>query len=212
MNRSLLVLGAIAFQVTSVAMIAFSKERILATGQEIILQTAPIDPRDIFRGDYVRLNYLFSQVPAQRLEDSILESGLRKGQKVYLSLTTDRNGITQGNHLYTAPPANGSYLSGRVKTHWPYRDYQKNKRPELTRANRQPVAVKYGIEQYYVEQGKGKIMEEIRGRRNGFQVPMLVHVALSKKGDAVIRSYEWANIAMKTEVISSLEQNSPDDP
>ena len=211
MKKSLLVLSAIAFQVLSVAMIAVSKERVLATGQEVILQTAPIDPRDIFRGDYVRLNYLFSQISAQQLDDNILDNGLRKGQKVYLSLTTDSNGITQGNRLYTAPPADGLYLSGRVKLHWPYRNYAKRKRPELIQMIHHPVNVKYGIEQYYVEQGKGLVMEEIRGSRNSFQVPMLVHAALSENGDAVIASFEWANIAIKTEIESAPEQNAPGD-
>ncbi len=211
MKKSLLVLGAIAFQVISVAMIAGSKERVLATGQEITLQTAPIDPRDIFRGDYVRLNYLFSQISARQLDDSILDSGLRKGQKVYLSLATDSNGITQGNRLFTSPPADGLYLTGRVKLHWPYRNYVKNKRPEIAKKLNQPVHIKYGIEQYYVEQGKGLVMEEIRGNRNSFQVPMLIHAALSKKGDAVIGSFDWANIAMKTEIINSPERDAPGD-
>ena len=208
MKKSLLVMSAITFQVASVAMIAVSKERILATGQEIILQTAPIDPRDIFRGDYVRLNYLFSKIPAQQLDEGITGNGLRKGQKVYLSLTVDRNGITQGNRLFSTPPPDATFLSGRVKAHWPYKNYRKHKRPELTMMGLRPVSVKYGIERYYVEQGKGLEMETIRGSRNSFQVPMLVHAALSENGNAVIKSFEWANIAMKTAIINTPGQDA----
>ncbi len=33
------------------------KEYTLRTGTEVILKTMPVDPRDLFRGDYVTLNY-----------------------------------------------------------------------------------------------------------------------------------------------------------
>ncbi len=29
----------------------------VATGEKILLRTAPVDPRDIFRGDYISLRY-----------------------------------------------------------------------------------------------------------------------------------------------------------
>jgi uncharacterized membrane-anchored protein len=32
----------------------------IATGQEVVLQTAPVDPLDIFRGEYVQLRYEIS--------------------------------------------------------------------------------------------------------------------------------------------------------
>src|SRR3989344_3670842 len=37
-----------------------SKESVLRGGQEVLLQTVPVDPRDIFRGDYVTLRYEIS--------------------------------------------------------------------------------------------------------------------------------------------------------
>ncbi len=68
--------------------------------------------------------------------------------------------------------------------------------------------MKYGIEQYYVEQGQGKEMEKIRGSRTGFQLPMLIHAAVSDGGTAVIQSFSWAKIATKTEVLRSPERNA----
>ena len=202
---------AVAFQILVVAAMAFSREWILATGEPYVLQTAPVDPRDIFRGDYVRLEYLFSHVPVQQLDEEILEQGLVKGQKVYLSLTRDINGVTQGGRLSLSPPAAESYLTGRSTEHWPYRRYRRkaieNRRLEELRA----VSVKYGIEQYYVEQGAGREMEEIRGSRDSYQVPMLIHAGISASGEAVIRSYEWANLATKTEIVQSPERDAPDE-
>jgi uncharacterized membrane-anchored protein len=212
MKRHYFVLLAIAFQVISVASIALSKEWILMNGNEMIFQTAPIDPRDIFRGDYVRLDYPFSHIDTDQLSADILTTGLRKGQKVYLSLELNKQGIAQGKQLSTTPPSQPPYLAGQVKNHWPYRDYIKHrsrsKPSPISSGN--PVQIKYGLEQYYVEQGAGLEMEKIRGRRNSFQVPMLIHAAVSEQGEALIRSFEWANIAMKTEIIKSPERNAPD--
>lgn len=213
MKRSYFVLLAIAFQVISVASIALSKEWILANGKEMVFQTAPIDPRDIFRGDYVRLDYPFSRIDTDQLSADILKSGLRKGQRVYLSLKVNKQGFAQGQQLSTSPPSQPPYLAGQVKNHWPYRDYIKHRSrsnpvPIISSGN--PVQIKYGLEQYYVEQGTGLEMEKIRGQRNSFQVPMLIHAAVSEQGEALIRSFEWANIALKTEIIKSPEQNAPD--
>ncbi len=213
MKRHYFVLLAIAFQVVAVASIALSKEWILVNGKEVIFQTAPIDPRDIFRGDYVRLDYPFSHIDTDQLSADILTSGLRKGQKVYLSLKVNPQGIAQGKQLSTTPPSQMPYLTGQVKNHWPYRDYmeQHSRSKPTSISSENPVQIKYGLEQYYVEQGAGLEMEKTRGRRNGFQVPMLIHAAVSEQGEALIRSFEWANIAMKTEIIKSPERNAPDD-
>ncbi len=40
----------------------------LATGERVLLRTEPVDPRDIFRGDYVRLGYGISTLDLDRLE------------------------------------------------------------------------------------------------------------------------------------------------
>ena len=36
------------------------KQLTIVTGTTVLLETVPVDPRDIFRGDYVTLNYAIS--------------------------------------------------------------------------------------------------------------------------------------------------------
>jgi uncharacterized membrane-anchored protein len=212
-RKALLLWLAVAFQVGVVAAMALSREWILASGTPHIFQTAPIDPRDLFRGDYVRLDYLFSSLPAQQLDEAILEGGLAKGQKVYLSLDSDSNGVSRGGRLYASPPQGQPYLTGRSLNYWPYsRKYQDRPLWREGEMERLPVSVKYGIEQYYVEQGAGRAMEVLRGSRSGFQVPLLIHARVSASGEAVISSYEWANVAMKTEALRSPQRDDPDGP
>lgn len=39
-----------------------SRYAILTSGREIVLETVPVDPRSLFRGDYVTLRYAISPV------------------------------------------------------------------------------------------------------------------------------------------------------
>ena len=58
--RKAFILAAIILQVMVLAYMAGEREYILKNGKLIHLRTAPVDPRDLFRGDYVRLNYEIS--------------------------------------------------------------------------------------------------------------------------------------------------------
>ena len=49
-----------------VAMIA-NKQWTLNTGTPVLLQTAPVDPRSLFMGDYARLAYSISQLPLDEI-------------------------------------------------------------------------------------------------------------------------------------------------
>ena len=56
------------------------RARILRGGTEIRLRTVPVDPRDLFRGDYVILAYPISTVEAAG------QPGFQRGERVYVCL------------------------------------------------------------------------------------------------------------------------------
>ena len=58
----------IALMWGSVLWMIESRASILRGGQEIVLKTEPIDPRDFLRGRYVRLNFDISQVTVPDFE------------------------------------------------------------------------------------------------------------------------------------------------
>lgn len=211
-RQTLFVALAVVFQIGVVATMVALREWLLATGKPYVFQTAPVDPRDIFRGDYVHLDYLFNSIPLRQLNETIRHEGLRKGQKIYLTLETDSNAVSSAVTLHTVPPQ-GPYLRGYVTSHWPYRNFSQQSEEQRKKdlLDAWPVQAKYGIEQYYVQQGSGKEMEKTRGWRNDFQVPLLIHTAISASGEAAIRSYEWANIAIKTHIARSPERDAPDE-
>ena len=61
------------------------QERALASGTLVLLETRPVDPRDLLRGDYVILNYKISDVPLA-LFSPAQTNGLPPGQTVYVAL------------------------------------------------------------------------------------------------------------------------------
>src|SRR5205807_818806 len=82
------LLGAVAFQVfVLVAMIALRAAPLLV-GRTILLRVEPVDPRDLFRGDYVVLNYEIIRLvpPAAGNWDEL------RDRTVYVTLEPDPDG------------------------------------------------------------------------------------------------------------------------
>ena len=50
---------------------------ILRDGREIVLEVLPVDPRDLLRGDYVRLDYNISSLPIELFEGDEIPWGVR---------------------------------------------------------------------------------------------------------------------------------------
>lgn len=145
---------------------------ILRSGTEVLLKTAPIDPTDLLRGDYVTLNYDISSVPVSTLvgappdgdlSDQILSVRLAKAEDGFWSVVESSFGALEPKPdtvILKSLPANYS----------------------------QPVAgttmrVTYGIERYYVPEGKGRDLEDAR---NEHRVSIAARV--SPEGTAQIRS------------------------
>ena len=55
--RPIVIALVVALQVTMVTAAVAREEYFLRTGEEIVLQSIPVDPRDLLRGDYVILGY-----------------------------------------------------------------------------------------------------------------------------------------------------------
>src|SRR5581483_692780 len=68
-RKLLLSLAILAFAQTGVlAYMVADRVTLLRSGRTITLPIIPVDPRDLFRGEYVRLGYAVSTVPLRQLE------------------------------------------------------------------------------------------------------------------------------------------------
>ena len=61
-------LVVVLVQASVVGAMILERAAILSQGREIVIRTVPIDPRDLFRGDYVILRYGVSRVSLAGLE------------------------------------------------------------------------------------------------------------------------------------------------
>jgi uncharacterized membrane-anchored protein len=198
-----LIALAVAAQLAVLAWMAGEREWILRTGKVVYLRTAPVDPRDLFRGDYVRLQYEINSLRAEHLApDATTRSGERKRHEVvYTRLQPAGEGLYEAVATGATRPAEGIFIRGRTEDSW-----------RLGWRGAGPMFVKYGIEQLFVEQGSGKAIEERRGTRDGLQVPMEVEVAIGPSGTAVIRGYRWSRLGMKLEMLRRPAPRRPNAP
>jgi uncharacterized membrane-anchored protein len=171
------------------AVMAGEREYILSTGERIRLRTAPIDPRDPFRGDFVRLNYEISAIGSGQIRATVREHAKEKGYPVYAVLKKGEGDLYDLDYVTDEKPGDGIFLRGRISKDW-----------RIVRRGG-AVAVKYGIEQLFVEQGRGKDIERRWGTRDTLQVPMEVEVAVSSSGTAVIRDFRWSRLGMSLKML-----------
>jgi uncharacterized membrane-anchored protein len=112
-------------------------------GETIRLKVQPVDPRDLFRGDYVILGYDFSR------QNSGAWNGDSSNSDVFVVLkkSADEN-YWEMDHLTAEQPESGTFIHGQ-------REYY--------------GSIQAGIEAYYVQEGQGRQIENaIRGRRPVF--------------------------------------------
>jgi uncharacterized membrane-anchored protein len=141
------------------ALIAY-KQLTLVTGQRVLLKTVPVDPRDMFRGDYVILSYDISNLERWKWQ----ESTYQRGETVFVKLA--RHGrFWDAVSASKSPPAPGElFLKGRARRVSNYR-----------------LTVEYGIESYFVPEGKGRELERHAGRG------LVVEAKVDRHGRALIR-------------------------
>ena len=194
MNRKWLYL-AIAFQLIALAWIAAKREWVVMTGETVYLRTAPIDPRDIFRGDYVRLDYQASTFSLPEMRDGLAEKEAKRGDVVYVPLELGARDLVKPRFVTDIEPESPPYLRGFVRHQW------------RGRKDRSTLQVKYGLEQYFVEQGKGLQIEQRRGTRTGIQIPLEMELALSDSGTAIIKGHRWSPLGIGLNVKRAVERD-----
>jgi uncharacterized membrane-anchored protein len=164
-ERKILLVTVIAQMVILLGMIVL-RAIPLVTGKTVLVRVQPVDPRDLFRGDYVIQSYPFSRVPQQGIEGlSEKERGnwtKMEGRTVYVPLVPDSvPGHWRGDKATVVKPATGPFLKGQMQRYGP---------------------IQFGIESYYVQEGGGHQYEQaIRNRR------LSAELAVTSSGQAALR-------------------------
>lgn len=137
---------AVAVQLAVLLGLTASYYAIDLFGREVVLKTAPVDPRDLFYGDYVQLHY-----EIQNLSDDLWKSDVPLAEyerhQVYVVLEPCDD-VYCATGVYDKKPDisdNQIALKGSFQY---YDEYLKT------------INLDYGIERYYVEENKGKEIEQ----------------------------------------------------
>lgn len=164
---------AALIQVTLIALMVYDRARVLREGSEVTLQTRPVDPRDLLRGDYVVLDYDITSLAAGALDGTPSQG---RGTTVFVKLAR-KGGLYQAVSVHTEPvPVDdgevlirGRAVSGAT--------CGSNRRTFCDR-----LRITYGIERYFVPQDEGR---EIERSRNLGKVSIVASVTPS--GRAAIK-------------------------
>ena len=147
-----------------------SRAALLAGGAEVLLHTAPVDPRDLLRGDYVALSYDISRVPVATLTGGIPPSAIGRTLNVRLERQADGFWAISESSFAPLPAKEGSVILRSL----PLR-YQPLE-------GEQVLTVDYGIERFYLPEGEGHTLEgaPMNGR-------VSVAVRVGSDGEGLIR-------------------------
>ncbi len=126
-------------------------------GEEILIKTKAYDPRDLFRGDYIRLNYEINDIDISKLDKEILEKIDEQAsytdliqKKLYVQLSK-KDGYYEVDKVTLKRPKEGIYIQGKYEYNiW---DYSKER-------GIKGIRVDYALDKYFVPENTGKELEE----------------------------------------------------
>ncbi|CCM75476.1 GDYXXLXY domain-containing protein [Rhizobium mesoamericanum] len=160
-----------ALQTAILGYVIESRASILRSGADALLKTAPVDPRDFLRGDYVVLNYDISSVPVASIVGGVPQDQGRKSLWVRLKPGEDGFfGIVESSFERLKEEPGTVVVRSR-----PFYSDGPNSADH--------IRVEYGIERYYVPEGQGTALEKAR---QGGDVSIAIRVG--SDGTAQIRS------------------------
>ena len=121
---------------------------LLSAGHEITLKTVPVDPRDLFRGDYVILNFAISRV---ELADVPHPDTIDELDEVFVIISPQDDDwavFSLSEAMPDTMPPGAQVLRADV-------DYLSGEGANRT------ARLRYGVESYFVPEGTGRDLEKL---------------------------------------------------
>jgi uncharacterized membrane-anchored protein len=171
MAITLRILIAVALQTLALAYMIVERQAMLSSSRVVTLKVVPVDPRDIFRGDYVILSYEISRLDPTKIEG---DDKFGYGEKVLVTL------IQSGDTWTATAIAHGKpvMVQGGVIIQGTVQAFDANDTGQTT-----SVSVNYGIESYFVPEGTGHAIEAEARQGN-----ISADIAVDNQGRAAIKA------------------------
>lgn len=163
-------------QISFLTWVIAGRAEILRDGREIALKVHPVDPRDLLRGDYVRLGYDISSIPVSLIENLPTDLATTRAGPIYVRIKKAEDGYWHAVSASLYEPASAAEddgtveLRGQVAAGW-------SLGPDAS------LSVDYGIERFYLPEGEGRAIEQdMRIRAFG------IRLAVASDGTAQIKA------------------------
>jgi len=165
------ILIIVAIQTIALGWMILDRQHMLDSSRTVTLKVVPVDPRDLFRGDYVVLNYDISRLDVSRLDGT---KQLAPGNTIYVRLrrTADTWTAVALSNTHEKPSDTEISLKAQVLS-----------MDAPGTGGSQFITLSYGIESYFVPQGTGLAIEE--AARKG---TISIDAAIDDKGRAAIKA------------------------
>ena len=179
------IIGAVVFQALILSMLLFQSWKPFKAGTPIIMEVSPLDPRDIFRGQYVDLDYRFNSLPAGELQnDFYAGEEFYAGDKFYLELDTIQHPevvIREAIGVYKEKPkGDAMILKAELTRDFTYSLDNPQQRMRLVG----------GIEQYYTSPEAADSLGRALSWNNRLENRVLAKVTVDRDGDARLTGLE----------------------
>lgn len=157
----------LALQLGAIGWIIHDRASILRSPTVITLRPEPVDPRDLFRGDYVILTYRINTLAGAPGAEAA-----PRGEDVWVAI---------------GQAADGAWRVGEISRE---RMAPSASRPVVLRAKIGGSRLTYGIERFYVPEGEGRALEEAlrRPADDEERVDIEVDVAVDADGRAAVKA------------------------
>ena len=143
------------------------RQHTLSTGTEVKLRMQPIDPRSLFRGDYVILSYDITRIPRRLISGA---GPLHHGKVIYAVVKKKDHywSFVSAHRMRPQAPKDHVVIKGRIK---------------FLQPTGGPAHIGYGIESYFIPEGEGRDLER---PKPGEELSVLV--AVDRWGNAAIKA------------------------
>jgi len=119
---SIFILLGIVAQFAVLSAVIIRREWTLRYGEVCRFETAPVDPFDAFRGQYVQLDYkVFTR-------GIVSDKKFNRNNWCYLTLATDTNGFSVVSAITDSKPTSGTFIRSRVS--WCYEESIEKPKPD----------------------------------------------------------------------------------
>lgn len=177
---TLAVIALVIVQTIILGMMVGQRAAILHSSDVVTLKSEPIDPRDLFRGDYVILNYGITSIELNTVKGHI---NWRDNDAIYVEIAPaeDTWRAVAVYRDYPEPELGNKIIRGQIS----YIDETSN-----------TARINYGVERYYVPEGEGRDLEDQRNKQ-----ALSIDVALGSDGEAAIKGIRIDGIPVYEETV-----------